>query len=88
LIPESLIGKRVVVDTNSSYTIVGTLIEKQQGCLILEQVDLHDQNSANTHQDLYLSDVLDNGVQANRKKIHVLLDKVICITDLDDIISY
>ena len=77
-----------MVDTDSSYTVVGELVGEKDGFVVLDQVDLHDQASANTHQDLYLSDVLQNGVQVNRKKVNIPFARVVCITDLDDIVNY
>jgi hypothetical protein len=88
MIPEILLGKRVVIDTNSEYTVVGTLVAEKDGYLVLDEVDLHSGHDATTHQDIYLSDISSNGVQVNRKRIYLLLSRVIAVTDLDDVISY
>ena len=88
MIPQHLKGKKVVVETDSPYTIVGELVEEKDGYLILDQVDMHDRRMANTHQDIYLSDVSHNGIQVNRKKVNILMSRVVCISDLDDVVSY
>lgn len=88
MIPDELIGKKVVLDTDSSYSVVGTLVEKLSDCLVLNEADVHDKSTANTHQDLYLSDVSGNGIQVNRRKVYVMISRVVCLTNLDDVVGY
>lgn len=84
---KELIGKKVLVDTDAEYIIAGTLVEFGK-MLILEDVDVHSTTESTTTRELYVIDVAKLGVRANRKRIHLMASRVVCISLLEDIIEY
>jgi len=85
LIPEELLGQIVVLDTDAPHLVIGTLEKVQEGSLVMVDVDLYDKRESNTTADLYLSNIQEHGVQVNRKRVFILLERVLGVSRLSDI---
>ena len=83
---DELLGLNVVVDVESPFVYVGKLHEVRDKTLILKNADVHDLRDSTTTREIYVRDARVHGIQPNRKKVHVRLDKVVSIAILDDVI--
>jgi hypothetical protein len=85
---EPLIGKQIVVDTDSSYIYVGTLEQASADYLTLSSVDVHDTSDSNTSKEAYAHETRKLGARSNRKNTLVRVARILSISLLDDIISF
>lgn len=83
-----LLGKVVVVDTDSKFVYVGTLARVEDHFLVLENVDAHDSDETPTTKEQYVMECRRFGVNANRKEISVRKSLVVSVSKLDDVITY
>jgi small nuclear ribonucleoprotein (snRNP)-like protein len=83
-----LLGKVVVVDTDSKFVYVGTLARVEDHFLVLENVDAHDSDETPTTKEQYVMECRRFGVNANRKEISVRKSLVVSVSKLDDVIPY
>lgn len=82
---ESLIGVPVVIDFESSYVCIGTLVTLDAAFLELSDADLHDLRDSKTGRETYVIDSLRLGIRRNRKRILVRLTGVVAIARLSDV---
>ena len=85
---EKLVGKVVVVDTDSRFVYLGTLDRVETEFLVMTDVDAHDRRESPSTKEQYIMDTKKFGVKANRKEVSVRKSLVISISKLDDIIGY
>lgn len=85
---EELIGKKVVIDTDSSFIYLGKLLEIARDSYILEDVDVHDKNDIEITKEKYVHDSTRTGVKKNRNKVYVIKERVVSLSALDDVISF
>ncbi len=78
----------VVVDTASYFMFIGKLVEVGERFLTLEDADVHDRRESPSSNEKYVLESKKYGVRMNRKRVHVRLEEVICISRLDDVIEY
>ncbi len=83
-----LVGERVVVDTDTTKLIVGTLEDAGEHLLTLAEADIHDMRDSRITSEVYALETLKYGVRANRKRVYVRVDRVVCVSRLDDVIDY
>ena len=88
MIPQKLIGHKVVVNTDAPYLFTGTLRGEEDSCLVLEEVDVRDQRAHKALEDVYLLETLELGIRANRGRVFVMLSRVVSISLLSDVIKY
>ncbi|HYF50551.1 MAG TPA: hypothetical protein VEJ63_14160 [Planctomycetota bacterium] len=82
----SLIGKQVVVDTDSSYVYIGMLEAAGADFLTLTSVDVHDTAESNSTKEQYTHETLKlGGTRHNRKLTYLRLARVLSISALDDV---
>lgn len=84
---EELINKVVVVDVESPYVFVGTLITVTEKTLTLDHADVHDLRDSNTTRERYLLDSRRDGVRANRHRVYIHQRQVVSVSELDDVIE-
>ncbi len=82
-----LIGKIVVVDTDSSMIAIGRLNSVDSDSIMLEDVDFHDRSDAHSSKELYIINIKKLGVKPNRKKVYILRERIVAISELDDFIA-
>ena len=85
---EPLVGQVVVVDTNSSFVYLGTLLKVDDQFLVMKDVDAHDRNEGPSTKEQYVMDMKRFGVKANRKEVSVRKALVVSVSRLDDVVTY
>jgi hypothetical protein len=83
---QHLRGRIVVLDPNSPYVYLGTLIGWDTLYLHLEDADVHDLRDTKTTREIYLVDARRLGVSSNRKLVMVRIADVVSISALDDVV--
>lgn len=78
----------VVVDTTSPYIYIGKLLDINDYILTLSDADVHDCRESMTINEKYIMESKKYGVRHNRHLVHILFDKVISLSKLDDVIEY
>lgn len=85
---QTLLGKQIVVDTDSSYIYVGTLESIGSDYLGLANVDVHDTHDSSSTKEAYAHESKKLGTRTNRKMTYVRLERVLSVSKLDDIITF
>ncbi len=83
-----LFGAVVVVDTNSSFVYLGTLVRVEDHFVVLANVDAHDRNESTSTKEQYIMEAKRFGVNANRKEVSVRKELVVSVSRLDDVVTY
>jgi small nuclear ribonucleoprotein (snRNP)-like protein len=84
----ALIGKQIVVDTDSSYIYIGTLEKAGPDYLTLLNVDVHDCNESRSTKEHYAHEALAVGARANRNQTILRLARVLSISKMDDVVKF
>lgn len=77
------INREVVLDLQSPYVILGTLVGEDLRYLILEDADVHDLRDTKTTRELYIVESRRHGIRTNRKQVIVRKDEIVSISPLD-----
>ena len=85
---EDYLGQPVVLDTRSSYIIIGTLTQVGADCLTLENVDVHDTSDGRSTKEHYIMEAHKLGLRTNRGGAKVRLAEVISVSLLKDVETY
>jgi len=85
---EALVGKIVVVDTDSRFVYLGTLDRVESEFLVMKNVDAHDRRESPSTKEQYVMDSKKFGVKPNRKEVNVRKTMVVSISKLDDIVDF
>ena len=85
---EGLIGKIVVVDTDSRFVYLGTLDRVETHFVILKNVDAHERGESPSTKEQYIMDAKKFGVTPNRKEVSVRKAMVVSVSKLDDILGF
>ena len=85
---DDYLGQQVVVDTRSTYVVIGTLAAVGHDCITLENVDVHDTTDANSTKDHYIMEANKLGVRTNRRTAKVRVDEIISVSLLRDVEIY
>jgi hypothetical protein len=81
------VGKVVVIDLESPYVVIGTLVGVNDRYFELADADIHDLRDSETTREAYVADVKASGVPVNRKSVLIPQDQAISIAALDDVVS-
>jgi len=85
---QTLVGKKVVVDTRSPWMYIGTLESVHADSLLLRDVDVHDSGETSTPKERYVIDSCDTGIKANRRSVYVNLEYVVSVSPLAEVIKF
>ena len=85
---ELLVGKTVVVDTDSRFVYLGRLDRVELEFVVMKDVDVHDRRESPSTKEQYIMDTKKFGVKANRKEVSVRKSLVVSVSKLDDVIGY
>ena len=85
---EAYLGQQIVLDTRSTYIILGTLAAIAPDCLTLENVDVHDTTDGSSTKDHYIMESHKLGIRTNRRSVKVRAAEIISISLLRDIEIY
>ncbi|MCW8132481.1 MAG: hypothetical protein KIS92_19190 [Planctomycetota bacterium] len=83
-----LLGKTIVVDTDSHYMYLGVLIAADAQYLTLSDVDVHEVTAATLSKERYAHEARQIGVRKNRDATWINLGRVISISRLEDIEAF
>ena len=83
-----LVGERVVVDTDTTKLVVGTLEDAGAHFIALAEADVHDMRDSSVTSEVYTLEAYKYGVRANRRRVFVRTDRVVCVSLLKDVIDY
>ena len=79
------LGKKIVVDTRSTWVYIGLLENINTGTIELSDVDVHDSSDTGSSKEIYLLDTRRSGVKANRDRVFINLDYIISFSPLEDV---
>jgi len=79
------LGKKIVVDTRSSWVYVGLLENIGTDAIELSDVDVHDSKDTGSSKEIYILDTRRSGVKSNRERVFINLDYVISFSPLQDV---
>ncbi len=82
---EAFIGKRMVIDTRSSWIYIGMLEKVTDHCAVLSDADVHDGTDSATSKEVYIFETRTTGIKSNRKTVHINLEYVISFSQLEDV---
>ena len=82
---EAYVGREVVLDLQSQYVCVGTLVGEDHRYLTLKNADVHDLRDSATTRELYVLDCRRHGVNWNRKRVLVRRDEIVSLSLLADV---
>lgn len=85
---KELVGRAVVVDTDSTLLYVGTLAKADGLFYELTDVDAHDSTTTTTPRDLYIINAAKYGVKKNRDRVLLRCARVVSVSALDDVTRY
>ncbi len=83
---ESLIGRRVVLDTAGPITCLGTLREICADGFWLDAADIRDRTEGHIPKEWYVCEARHHGIRPNRARIFVLAAVISC-SALDDVVA-
>jgi hypothetical protein len=85
---QALVGKQIVVDTDSSYIYIGYLESAGADFLALTKVDVHDVSDSRSTKEHYAHESKRLGSRHNRELTLVRLARVLSVSKLEDVISF
>ena len=85
---QELVGSEVLIDTDTGFVIIGKLEVARAGSLSLAEADVHDMRDSSVTKEVYALEAMKYGVRSNRKRVHVRMEHVVCVSLLDDVIRY
>ena len=84
---EELIGERVVIDLQSRYVCLGTLVRIDPVYAELKNADLHDLRDTDTTRELYVAESCRTGIKRNRKRVLVVRADMVAVARLEDVVD-
>ena len=85
---QALVGRQVVLDTDSSYIYIGLLEKVGADYLTMVNVDVHETADSKTTKESYAHETKRLGTRNNRKLTYIRAARVVSLAALDDIISF
>ena len=85
---KALIGKQIVVDTDSSYVYIGLLEAAGAEYFTMSSVDVHDTTDSKSTKEHYAHESRKLGARENRKMTYVRLARVVSVSKLEDILVF
>jgi hypothetical protein len=82
---EAYLDRPVVIDTRSTYVIIGRLTAIARDYLTLADVDVHDSRTSTSTKDQYVMEANRLGVCVNRGEAKVRVAVIISVSPLDDV---
>lgn len=77
----------VVLDCESPFVILGTLVRAGDDFIELFDADVHDLRDSETSRELYVVSAARHGIQPNRAALLVRLDQVVAVSRLVDVLG-
>lgn len=87
-VPEELLHRDVVLDTQGQFVYIGRLKSADEHFFLLTDVDVHDRRESSTPKEIYIMDARKYGIKKNRKSVYVLAGQAVSISPLEDVLEY
>ena len=82
------VDELVILDTDTPMLYLGRLTSVDNFILTLEEADVHDMREATGSKEVYIHEARRNGLQKNRHRVFVRLERVISLSLLQDVVQY
>lgn len=84
---EEYLNQKIVVDLQSSFVCLGTLVRFDDTFLELQHADLHDLRDTRTTRENYVAASKNTGIKRNRQKVLLVRREVVAIAKLTDVVE-
>jgi hypothetical protein len=84
---EEFCGNNVVVDVEAPFVYLGRLEAMREKSLVLLNADVHDLRDSTTTREQYVRDASEHGIQQNRKRVFIRMDRIVSVSLLEDVIA-
>ena len=84
---EEFLGRRVVIDFQSTYVCLGKLSKIDEHFLEVRNADLHDLRDTETSRENYIASSISTGVKRNRKRVLVRRGEIVAVSLLADVVD-
>lgn len=85
---KKLVGKEVVVDTDTHLVFLGRLATVGKDYLELDEADAHSIYDTHTSREIYVMEAHKYGIRHNRRNVLIRMDRVVSVSALADIAEY
>ncbi len=85
---EDLVGRDIVIDTDSSFVYVGRLEGVDDHFVAMSTVDVHDMKDSRVTKEIYVLEAVKYGLRANRKVVYVAKGRILSVSLLEDVVRY
>jgi small nuclear ribonucleoprotein (snRNP)-like protein len=82
---DEMLNQKVVIDLQSPYVALGTLVRFDDKFLELKNADLHDLRDTDTTRENYVVASVATGVKRNRKRVLINRSDIVAISRLEDV---
>ena len=82
------IGQVVVVDTNSNFVYIGTLVRVLEHFVEMKDTDAHDRGEGLSTKEQYVMESKRFGVKPNRREVSIRKSSIVSLSRLEDILLY
>lgn len=79
------IGKKIVIDTKSSWSYIGNLEEVLSDSVVMTDVDVHDNNDTTATKEIYLVNSRKTGIISNRDKVYINMEYIVSFSPFDSV---
>lgn len=84
---EDLIGTKVVIDFQSPYVCLGTLVQVDEAFVKIRNADLHDLRDTETTRENYVAESIATGIKRNRRSVLLSRREIVAITAFEDVVD-
>ncbi len=85
---DALLGKDVVLDTNTTFLYLGRLEAMDDFFVTLTDCDVHDMNESTASAEYYILEARKHGITKNRHRVYVRACQVVSMSLLDEVVMY
>lgn len=82
------VGQVVVVDTNSNFVYIGTLVKVLEHFVEMKDTDAHDRAEGLSTKEQYVMETKRFGVKPNRREVSVRKSSIVSLSRLEDVMLY
>ena len=84
---DEFLNQKVVIDLQSHYVCLGTLIRFDDYWLEVRNADLHDFRDTDTSRENYIAASAATGVKRNRKRVLLVRAEVVAVSRFEDVVA-
>ena len=84
---DDYLNEKIVIDCQSYYVCLGTLLHFDEHFLELKNADMHDLRDTETSRENYVAASVATGIKRNRKFVLISRREVVAISKLKDVVD-